>query len=192
MVDDKGEVIPLDLIRPELPLTVEYVMDGEKMVAKKVVITRSMVAGDANKKPSEQRGELAAAKAKEAAKEAESPGTVSETLIGTVSTLEQTISLVPRGETGAVSCIINNSTRFVNTAGEPVSSSLMRSGMPITVKTVRDGKRVLVQEVVVRGNPATISTEGTGPRTTGPTGSRPGGDKIQSTPGVSPPKPSAR
>ena len=222
VVDEKGVIIPLELIRPELPLTVDYVMDGEKMIAKKVVITRSMVAGDSNVKPGAKRVELAEAKLKEAAREADSTQAVAQTLIGTLSTVEQTITIVPRGETESVTCIINNSTRYVNIAGEPVSSALMMSGMPITVKTVRDGKRVLAQQITVRGNPATLSTGGAmagsnkpdrqspkqpepgaggdaggsegrpGAGATAPNPVNPRTGKIQATPGSTPPTPAPR
>lgn len=202
-VDEEGKVIPMELVRPDLPLTVDYAMDGEKMIARKVVITRSMVAGDANEKPYVKRVELAEAKVREAALAAETQMNVPQTLMGTLSTVEQTISLVPRGESKPVTCIINNSTRYVNIAGEPVSSSLLMSGMPITVNTVQDGSRVIAQEIIVRGNPATLTGEAAmaqGSRADEKSQNKPGtaaggagaGGKGQPTPSVTPPAPSAR
>ena len=158
-LDEAGAVVPMDLIRPDLPLTVHYAMEGEKMVARKVVLTRSMIAGDANEKPGQKRAELAEAKAVEMQREAETEINRPQTLMGTVSTVEQTISLVLRGETRPVSCIINNSTRYINQSGQPVSSALVMSGMPITVRTVQDGHRVVAQEIILRGNSAPAATE---------------------------------
>jgi len=158
-VDEAGVVVPMDLIRPELPLTVQYSTVGEKLIAQKVVVTRRMVAGDAEGKPGVKREELAELKAQQNKEAQEAQWSGPQTLIGTVSTVEQTISVVLRGETRPTLCILNNSTRYINIAGQPVSSSLVVSGMPVTVNTVHDGNRVIALEVIVRGNPATLSSE---------------------------------
>ena len=155
-VDEKGEAVPVDLVRAELPLTVHYEMEGEKMVARRVVVSRSMVAGDTNEKPDQKRLELAEKKAVETSRAADAEPYLPKEIMGTVSTIEQTISIVARGETTPTICIINNSTRYVNVSGQPVSAQLVMPGMPITVKTVRDGRRVIAQEIIVRGNPATL------------------------------------
>ncbi|MES2468609.1 MAG: collagen-like protein [Verrucomicrobiota bacterium] len=155
-VDEKGEAVPVDLIRAELPLTVHYGMEGEKMVARRVVVSRSMVAGDTSEKPDQKRKELAGKKAEETSRAAEAEPYLPKEIMGSVATIEQTISIVARGETIPTTCIINNSTRYVNASGQPVSTQLVMPGMPITVKTVRDGKRVIAQEIIIRGNPATL------------------------------------
>ena len=151
-LDEVGAVVPLDLIRADLPLTVHYAMEGDKMTARKVVLTRNMIAGDAGGKPEKKREELSEAKAVEVIREAEAQLKGPQTLVGTVSAVEQTISLVLRGETQPVSCIINNSTRYINISGQPVSGGLVASGMPVSVKAVRDGNRVIAQEITVKGN----------------------------------------
>lgn len=155
-VDEKGEAVPVDLVRAELPLTVHYEMEGEKMVARRVVVSRSMVVGDTSEKPDQKRLELAEKKAVETSRAAEAEPYLPKEIMGSVATIEQTISIVARGETTPTTCIINNSTRYVNASGQPVSTQLVMPGMPITVKTVRDGKRVIAQEIIVRGNPATL------------------------------------
>ena len=167
-LDEKGGAVPLDLVRAELPLTVHYAMEGEKMVARRIVVSRSMVAGDAGEKPSRKRTELAEEKAEESTRAAEAGQTGPQELVGTLSNIEQTVSIMVRGETTPTSCIVNNSTRYVNVSGQPVSTSLLMSGMPISVKVVRDGKRLMAQEIMVRGNPTTLS----GSRNNQQTGSR--------------------
>ena len=157
-LDEKGAAVPVDLVRSELPLTVHYSMEGEKMVARRVVMSRSMVAGDANEKPSKKRMELAEEKAQETTRAAEAEQTTGrQEITGTVSTIEQTISVVARGESTPTTFIINNSTRFVNASGQPVSPQMLMGGMPVNIKTVRDGKRVIAQEIVVRGTSTTMS-----------------------------------
>ncbi len=156
-VDEKGEAVPVDLVRAELPLTVHYEMEGEKMVARRVVVSRSMVAGDTSEKSDQKRLELAEKKALETSRAAEAEPYLPKDIMGTVATIEQTISIVARGETTPTTCIINNSTRYVNASGQPVSTQLVMPGMPITVKTIRDGKRVIAQEIIIRGNPATLT-----------------------------------
>ena len=174
-VDEKGEAVPVDLVRAELPLTVHYGMEGEKMVARRVVVSRSMVAGDTSEKPDQKRLELAEKKAEETSRAAEAEPYLPKEIMGSVATIEQTISIVARGETIPTTCIINNSTRYVNASGQPVSTQLVMPGMPITVKTVRDGKRVIAQEIIVRGNPATLKGSKNAPQDgSNPAENRPG------------------
>lgn len=171
-LDDNGSAVSMDLIRPELPLTVHYVTEGEKLIAKKVVITRSMIAGDGAEAPGKKRAELAKAKAREVEKEVESEVNGPQSVTGTIATVEQTISLVPRGEKKPRSYVINNSTRYVNISGEPVSSAMVLSGMPVTVKAIADGTRLIAQEVTVRGDASNLMNgqggiDGTGTSTSG-------------------------
>jgi hypothetical protein len=184
-LDEMGVVVPLDLIRPDLPLTVHYAMEGDRMVARKVVLTRNMIAGDAGGKPAAKREELSEAKAVEVIREAEAQLKGPLTMMGTVTAVEQTVSLVLRGETQPVSCIINNSTRYINLSGQPVSGALVASGMPVTVKAVRDGNRVIAQEITVRGNPATLATPQAGTLPGSPSaGAGPAPDAVKGAPFV--------
>ena len=161
-LDEKGTAVPMDLVRAELPLTVHYVMEGDRMVASRVVISRSMVAGDADAKPGKKREELAAEKAGETSQAVQAEKSLPQEVTGTVSTIEQTISIVPRGERNPTSCIINNSTRFVNISGQPVSPQMLTGGMPVTIKSVRDGNRTIAQEIVIRGGGEAMSGSGPG------------------------------
>jgi hypothetical protein len=161
-LDETGESVPLELVRGELPLTVYYLMEGEKMVARRVVVSRSMVAGDANAQPEKKRQQLAAEKAQENLQLSENEQYMPQEVRGNVATIEQTISIVARGGKTPSSCIINNSTRFVNSAGQPVSGQLIKGGMPITIKSIRDGRRVIAQEIIIHGNAEPMPGEGSG------------------------------
>ena len=157
ILDEKGTPIPLDLVRVDLPLTVHYVMEGEKMAARRVVISRSMIAGDANEKPEKKRKELAEETSREGSRTAASAETGPLEMSGSLSSIEQTISVVPRGESTPTMCVVNSSTRFVNIAGQPVGTQMLAAGMPMTVKSVRDGKRLIAREVIFHGNPSSVS-----------------------------------
>ncbi len=152
IVDENGTPIPLDLVRVNLPLTVQYLMQGDnKMAAQRVVISRSMIAGDADEKPENKRMKLAEETRRQEIRAAAEELARPKEIAGSLSAIEQTVSLVPRGETAPIMCVVNNSTRFVNSVGQPMGTHMLSAGMPITVVTVRDGKRLVAQEIKFHG-----------------------------------------
>ncbi|MEJ0001522.1 MAG: hypothetical protein WDO13_21755 [Verrucomicrobiota bacterium] len=84
--------------------------------------------------------------------------TTSTTSAGTVSEFAPGVITV-RSDTGVpVSYSYSHTTTYVDENGNPVSTEVVRSGVPVTVYYTQDGDRMVASKVVVRRS---VPAEGT-------------------------------
>ncbi len=184
-VDETDKTVPWDKMRSGLPVTVDYTMLGEKMLATKVTVSRKMIDGGKGNTPSDEAGrkrdQIAEAKlrkdADNAAKAKVSPSSGGGTIMG----FEQVIAVRPSGSSDVVQYVVNNSTHYVDTAGQPVALNLVRTGVPVSIQFVEDsGRKIATQFVIQRttggaeprtgGGGTNSSPPNTGARATSPSG----------------------
>lgn len=157
ILDEDGKSVSMELIRAKVPLTIHYKTVDGKMVASQLDVTREMLVGE-SQDPAKKREQLVEATKGEMAEQKRTQDLSPQIVMGTISTVEQTISMQPRGEKLPKSFIINNSTRYINAGGEPVGTELIYSGMPVTIQAVPDGDRMIAQVITVRGNAQAVQS----------------------------------
>lgn len=169
-VDEADKTVSLEQLRTGLPVTVNYDMLGDKMLATKVVSTRWMIDGGTKiGEPADTAGELreklAFAKKKRDAQNATlravNAATGSE---GTIMGFEQVITVRPEGSANIIQYVVNNSTHYVDTAGQPVPLQFVRTGAPVSIQYVEDSGRRIATQMVLQG---AFPKAGTTPPATG-------------------------
>jgi hypothetical protein len=162
--DEADKTMSMEQMRTGLPVSVEYNVLGDKMIATKVVATRWMIdggrqAGRAPDEPGRLREKLASARKKKDAANA-SPGAVNAAIgsEGTIMGFEQVISIRAQGSADLLQYVVNNSTHYVDSNGQPVPPQFVRTGIPVSVQYVEDsGRRIATQMVVAGSFPETSS-----------------------------------
>jgi len=163
-VDESDKSIPWEQMRAGLPVTVNYSTIGEKMLATKVVTTRWMIDGakkeaDPADEAGRKRERLAESKKKKDADSATQRAvTAATTGGGTIMGFEQVIAVRPQGSADVVQYVINNSTHYVDTSGQPVSLNLVRTGLPVSIQFVDNGGRKIATRIVLQALPQGVST----------------------------------
>jgi len=77
--------------------------------------------------------------------------TTTTTSAGTVSEFSpETIVVKTEASPDPVRYVYTKSTTYVDETGAPVSLTLVKSGLPVTVYYVRDGDRMVASKVIVR------------------------------------------
>jgi hypothetical protein len=165
-VDEVDKTVPWDQMRAGLPVTVNYTMLGEKMLATKVIVSRKMIDGGKGSSPSDEAGrkrdQLAEAKKRKDAENAARAKVSPSSGGGVIMGFEQVIAVRPSGSSDVVQYVVNNSTHYVDTAGQPVALNLVRTGVPVSIQFVEDsGRKIATQFVIQR------TTGGSEPRTGG-------------------------
>lgn len=78
-------------------------------------------------------------------------GTTTTTLAtGTISDFSPDVLTVRSGEAAPLRYSYTKTTEYVDDAGVPVSMSVVKSGLPVTVYYAREGDRMVARRVVVR------------------------------------------
>ena len=168
-VDETGQVVARETIKPGVPVTVHYVREGDRMVADRVVV-RKMTTTTTTTEPGREPTKKEAKTLREAAEHperearraaelgkpfppvnpAESKTTTTETTTsdGTISsfTPEQ---FVIKSTTGPVTYRYSKTTQYADENGAPVSVEIVKSGVPVTVSYVREGDGFIAQRVIV-------------------------------------------
>jgi hypothetical protein len=132
------------------------------------------VAGEPVNEAARLRAELADMKKRKDAEAATLPARTGQTGAGggTIMSFEQVISVRPAGSSDVVQYVVNNSTHYVDTAGQPVDLRLVRTGIPVSIHFVEDSGRKIATQLVLSQvpspesktgsiNPADRSTNGT-------------------------------
>ena len=132
-VDENGNPVSVSTVHSGAPVTVYYDRDGDQMIARKVVVRKSVDA-DGN-----------------VSKETTMTAT---SLQGTVSTFNpDSIAIKSSTSDQPVNYTFTKSTTYVDENGNPVSVETVRSGMPVTVYYDRNGDQMVATRVVVQTDP---------------------------------------
>jgi hypothetical protein len=121
-VDESGKVVTTTSVKSGIPVTVHYTKSGDKMIASKVIVRKSVPA---------------------AAAATMSMGTISEF---------SPEALVLRTESSKepLRYKFTKTTTWVDDSGSPVSMELVKSGLPVTVHYTTEGNARVATKVVVR------------------------------------------
>jgi len=132
-VDENGNPVSVSTVHSGAPVTVYFDRDGDQMIARKVVVRKSVDA-DGN-----------------VSKETTMTTTSSQ---GTVSTFNpDSIAIKSSTSDQPVNYTFTKSTTYVDENGNPVSVETVRSGMPVTVYYDRNGDQMVATRVVVQTDP---------------------------------------
>ena len=129
-VDEYGAPVSTSVIRSGVPVTVYYDRVGDAQVASRVVVRKTTTAAGT-------------VQTKETVTTTNSSGVISD--FGPNGILVRT-----DGAVDPVRYSSTETTTYVDEAGNPVSIETVRSGLPVTIYSYRDGDRVIASRVVVR------------------------------------------
>jgi len=134
-VDESGAPVSIETVKSGLPVTIHYAKEGDGLVAQKVVVRKTKT-----QTPS---------------------GRTTETKTTTTGFINEFADdrLVIRTETSRepVRYRFTKTTTYVDEAGNPVSTKIVKSGLPVTVYYTKDGDSLVATKVVVK------KTTGTAP-----------------------------
>jgi hypothetical protein len=175
-VDETEKSVPWEHMRAGLPVTVDYTTLGEKMLATKVTATRRMIDGGKKEgvpgdEAARKREELADAKLRKDAETAVRVKALPATGGGTIMGFEQVIAVRPQGSSDVVQYVVNNSTQYVDTAGQPVALNLVRTGVPISIQFMEHSGRKIATQVILQRTTSPPPETKTGSNSTGRSGS---------------------
>ncbi|MEO6053018.1 MAG: hypothetical protein ABIP97_03315 [Chthoniobacterales bacterium] len=137
-VDQDGGLVAIETIKSGVPVTVDYVKEGEQMVARRVIFNRNGPAIATTTTPVAESTTTTTA------------GTISEFSPNTIIVKSDTA-------TTPVSYSYTKSTTYVDEAGAPVSIETVKSGLPVTVSYVKEGDHMVANRVVVRKSTTTTT-----------------------------------
>ena len=171
-VDESGQVVAREMIKPGVPVTVHYVREGDRLVADRVIVgrtTTTTTTTEPGRAPTRKEArdlreaaehpEREARRAAERGKPfppenpAESKTTITTTTTpseGIISsfTPEQFVIKSARSES-PVTYRYSKTTQYVDDNGAPVSVEIVKSGAPVTVSYIREGDGFIAQRVIV-------------------------------------------
>jgi hypothetical protein len=128
-VDETGAPVSIETVKSGLPVTVYYVKVGDKMMASKVIVRKTLV-----KDPT-----------------AIEEKKITTTTAGTISEFGPE-TIIVRSETSPdpVRYSYSKTTTYVDETGAPVSIEAVKSGLPVTVYYSKVGARMMATKVIVR------------------------------------------
>lgn len=132
-VDENGNPVSMSTVKSGLPVTVYYDMDGNKMVATKVVVRKSTTVDPVT--------------AQETTTTTTSSGTISQFNPSGFG-VRTTTSSDPLNYT------YTKTTTYVDENGAPVEITTVKSGVPVTVYYNTDGTKMVATKVIVRKSSA--------------------------------------
>ena len=172
-VDEADKSLPWEQMRTGLPVTVNYTTLGEKLMATKVTASRWMIdggkAGTAPDEAARKREEIAESKKKKDADNAVRNRSLPAAGGGTIMSFEQVVAVRPQGSADVVQYVVNNSTHYMDTNGQPIDLNLVRTGVPVSIQYVEDSGRKIATQLVVQRitSPETKTGRATGSTGTG-------------------------
>ena len=133
-VDETGAPISRELLKAGLPVTVHYVSSPDGMLVSKVIVKKSAIP---------------------------SAGTIKETTttrtIGTISEFGPEMVVVKTEKTEPLRYRFTKTTKYVDESGAPVSRTVLKAGLPVTVYYTRSPDGMVASKVVVK---KTVSPSG--------------------------------
>jgi hypothetical protein len=141
-VDENGNPVSVETVKSGAPVTVYYDQDGDKRVATKVVLKKTVTTDS-------------------------SSGSMQETTQETTTTSSGTLSeftpdafvVQTDGSTAPASYTSTKTTTYVDDNGNPVSVETIKSGAPVTVYYEQEGGRMVATKVVLK-NTASVQPDG--------------------------------
>ena len=155
LVDEEEKEVARDLVRKGVAATVLYTTLGEKLLATKVIFTREDLTGSGSEDPAaaEQKRSILT-ETKQMKDEAARAKAVTAEGNGTLMGFEQILTVRAAGETAVTQYTINNSTLYVDSAGNPVPPHAVRTGAGLHVQFVEDAGRKIATRVKIQSMPA--------------------------------------
>jgi hypothetical protein len=144
-VDESGQPVPSDRIVSGLPITVNFMRQGDRLTATRVVVRAKM-----------ERAPVAVERVERVPVRTEQTQTVTTTT--TTNTGTGTITeyvpgspnIVLRTENAApVTYAVSKTTTFVDENGAPVAVERIAPGLPVSVQYVQEGDHMVASRVVV-------------------------------------------
>ena len=160
LVDEVEKPVVRDLVRKGIAATVHYTTVGEKLMAAKIIVTRETLAGAGAANPTAaalKRAELTETKVMK--NEAARSKALAVEGRGTLMGFEQILTVRVPGETSMTQYTVNNSTLYVDSAGNPVPPHAVRTGISLNVQFVEDAGRKIATKVTVTSMPAWVREE---------------------------------
>ncbi|WP_009961239.1 hypothetical protein [Verrucomicrobium spinosum] len=130
-VDEAGQPVEAAHITSGAPITVNYIREGDRMVASRVIVKKTVTT----------TGGPVATQTTRTTTTTSGAGTISEFSPG------QTIVL--RSTSGPLTYATSSSTVYVDETGAPVAVEKIATGVPVTVHYVQEGDRMVANRVVV-------------------------------------------
>ena len=152
-IDETGAPVVAERVTSGTPITVHYVREGDRMVASRVVVRKTVSTTPTavvTQRPSV---------------------TTTTTGAGTITQFSPGSRMVIRSETAEpLNYAVSSTTTYVDETGTPIAVENISPGVPVTVHYVREGDRLVASRVVVTRAapvvPATTTTKQTTTTTT--------------------------
>ncbi len=157
-VDEEGNPVAREFVKSGVPVTIRYVKEGDRVIASRVIVRKQTTT------TTDAAGTTA---------RTTTTSTVQPTeVIGTVTEFDPDAIVVRTREAAdPVRYSFTKTTEYVDEEGHRVSQEIVKSGVPVTVRYVKDGDRMVVSRVIVRKQttgtePAAVTTKKTTTTTT--------------------------
>ncbi len=157
LVDEFEKPVARDLVRKGIAATVHYTTIGEKLLATKIIVTRETLVGAGAADPTtaaRKRAELTETKVMK--DEVARSRSLAAGSGGTLMGFEQILSVRAPGAANITQYTVNNSTLYVDSAGNPIPPHAVRTGVSLTVQFVEDSGRKIATRVTVTSMPAWV------------------------------------
>ncbi len=133
-VDENGVPVSIETVKSGAPATVYYVMEGDRMVASKVVVRK--------------------VSSPNVSKTLTATTTQALSTTGMISDIRpDTLIVQSNSSVEPLSYRYTRSTTYVDETGAPIARESVRAGLPVTVYFRKDGKRLVASKVMVRRGP---------------------------------------
>lgn len=142
-VDEAGTPLVAEKITSGMPITVHYVREGDRMLASRVVVRKTISAPAAVSTPVVTERKVVAA---------------STTAGGVITNFTPGARLIVRSESAEpLTYAVTESTTYVDDGGTPIAVEQIAPGAPVTVHYVRDAERLVASRVIVARPAAAVS-----------------------------------
>ena len=133
-VDETGAPVSIETVKSGLPVTVQYIREGDALVARKVIVKKKTTTTD---RP------IAETKA--------------TTIMGTVSEFSpERVIIRTESSPEPVTYAFRKTTTYVDESGNPVSIDVVKSGVPVTIHYMTEGDHRVATKVIVRKKTTTV------------------------------------
>lgn len=147
-IDLDGKPVDRMLLKPEVPVELDFAEDGNKLIATRVIVQRVQVpvpgAGMtlSNRETLKPGGKVVAETSKQT--------TITTINTGALQTLDDGfITIKESGVEAPVRYQISKTTAWVNAAGEPTAAGVIKSGHPVKVTFSKNGDVLVAEQIVV-------------------------------------------